>query len=91
MAVLTDANYTEIRQIVKSNPDAWSSHKGMGLSKPVWENTYQAAEDWFVDGFAITPTESFTAALEGEAGSMTNAEAKWIGKVWFEWRVGQDW
>jgi hypothetical protein len=91
MAVLTNADLAEIKRTAYSNKSAWTELKTLAWSKQVFSDTLQAAEDWFVNGFTTTPTVSFEAALEAEAGTLTTAQAKWIGKVWFQWRIGQTW
>lgn len=90
MAVLSNADFTEIKQNIASNVDIKSTFKTWGLSKQVWKDTFQAAEDWFVNGFTVTPTNSFKASLEVVAGAMTNAQAKAIGRAWMSWRFDKD-
>lgn len=89
--ILNDIDFTQIKELTKANPAAWSVLKSWSLLKPTWKAMFQAAEDWFVTAFSAVPTTSFKAALEAVAGSMTNTQAKWVGKVWFMWRVGKDW
>ena len=86
MAILDNEDFTNIRQYIARDPTAKATFKSWGLSKQVWKDTFQAAEDWFVNGFTTTPTNSFKAALEVEAGATTNAQAKQVGFIWMNWR-----
>ena len=86
MATLTNDDFTEIKKIIRNDPTARSTFKVWGLSKAEYKAMFQAAEDWFVNGFDATPTSSFKAALEVEAGTMTNAQAKQVGFAWMGWR-----
>jgi hypothetical protein len=91
MAQLTNADYTEIKEIIHGNPAAWVILKAWGLDKQTWKGLFQAAENWFVTGFNAVPTTSFKAALEAVAGPMTGSQAQIVGKAWFVWRIGQEW
>ena len=86
MAILEDSDFQDIKKRIRNDPVARAEFKAWPLSKQVWKDVFQAAEDWFVNGFTATPSSSFKAALEVEAGAMTNAQAKQIGFVWMGWR-----
>lgn len=86
MATLANEDFTNIRQYIAHDTAAKDEFKSWGINKATWKALFQAAEDWFVDGFTTTPTSSFKAALEAEAGAMTNAQAKQIGFIWMHWR-----
>lgn len=86
MAVLTNADYQQIKKFVRNDPTARATFKAWGLDKQTYKDVFQAAEDWFVNGFSTTPSSSFKAALEAQVGAMTNDQAKQIGFVWMEWR-----
>jgi hypothetical protein len=90
MAVLDNNDYTQIKRLIQSNPDAKAIFKVWGLDKQTWKDLFQAAEDWFVGAFTTTPTTSFQDALDAVA-TTTTAQAKWVGKVWFMWRIDIDW
>lgn len=90
MATLTDGDFTEIRNIISSDPVLKAEFKAWNLAKDVWKAIFQASEDWFVNGFNTTPTTSFKAALDA-VSTTTGAQAKAIGKVWFAWRIGITW
>jgi hypothetical protein len=87
MAVLGNNDYQQIKKIIRNDPVSRAEFKSWGLSKQVWMDMFQAAEDWFVNGFDATPSNSFKAALEAEAGAMTNAQAKQTGYAWMAWRA----
>ena len=90
MATLTDADFRQIRDLIKSNAPAHAVFRVWSLDKPTWKALFQGAETWFVNAFNTTPATSFKAALD--AISTTTAEqARWVGKVWFMWRIGIDW
>ena len=84
MAVLDNSDFTEIKQQIRGSSHR-DTFKNWGLDKQTWKDTFQAAEDWNINGFTVTPTTSFKAALEVEAGAMTNAQAKAVAKVWAQW------
>jgi hypothetical protein len=86
MAVLTNDDYQDIKKFIKNDPTARAEFKAWGLNKQVWMDMFQAAEDWFVNGFLSTPSNSFKEALEVEAGAMTNGQAKQVAFVWMCWR-----
>jgi hypothetical protein len=90
MAILTNADYQQIKKLAKNDLTARAEFKAWGLSKQVWMDLFQAAEDWFVNGFTATPSNSFKDALEVEAGAMTNAQAKQVGYVWMGWRYANN-
>jgi hypothetical protein len=85
MAQLTDADYSQIKKIIKSNPTAHQILKDWGLDKTTWKALFQETEDWNVDGFTVTPTTSFKAALDAITAT-TNQQAKMIWSVWAEWQ-----
>ncbi len=90
MAVLDNTDYQRMKKIAMSDSaikdiiDAW------GLSKATWKDALQEAEDWFTDGFTVTPTASFKAAIATHTGACTNAQAKQIAKIWMRWRTEED-
>ena len=86
MAVLDNDDFTQIKKFIRNDPTARAEFKAWGLSKQEYKDMFQAAEDWFVNGFTATPSNSFKAALEVEAGAMTNAQAKQVGYAWMGWR-----
>ena len=87
MAILDNTDFQKIKKIIKSDPAASGVFKTWGLSKAELKSAFQAAEDWFVTGFTVTPTTSFKASLEAsDAGSMTDAQAKQVGFIWMAWR-----
>ena len=86
MATLTDADFTTIRDIIRSYPDAKAEFKALSLSKAEWKAAFQAAEDWFVSGFNSVPVTSFKAALEVQTGALTGTQAQLVGFVWMLWR-----
>ncbi len=90
MATLDNSDFTVMRNHIRRTPDLRETFRGVTWTKQVWKDTMQAAEDWFVNGFTATPTESFKAALEVEAGAMSNAEAKLVARAWMAWRFPQD-
>ena len=52
---------------------------------------FQAAEDWFVNGFdTVAPSTTFKAALDAEVGSTTLAQAKQVARAWAGWRFKTD-
>lgn len=89
MAVLDDSDFTQIKQIVNADSAMKAELKAWGLSRAEWHAALQAAEDWFVSGFSLTPSSSFKAAIEVETGSCTNAQANQLGRAWFRWRDKQ--
>jgi len=90
MATLGDSDFTQIKELVRSNPNAWTIFKAWNLSKATWKALFQAAENWFVSAFSVTPASSFKAALDAVTATTVN-QARWIGKIWFMWRIGIDW
>ena len=90
MATLDSADFTELRQIIHSNPSLRAVFKSWGLSKQDWYNLLQASENWFVNGFLNTPSTSYKAALAATVPSITNAQAKNIAKIWMQWRFSKD-
>ena len=86
MATLDNTDFTDIKETVSSIPVAYDDLQLVALTKQEWKDTFQAAEDWFVAAFPALKT-----ALEVESGTLTNSQAKWIGKIWFLWRITQDW
>jgi len=88
--ILTDADYTQIRDLVRGNPVIWADAKIWSLSKPTWRALFQAAENWFATAFNSVPPTSFKAGLDAVT-TITVARAKNIGKIWFMWRIGIDW
>ena len=86
MATLTSEDHSNIKKFIKSDPTYRVTFKLWSLSKDQWIAAFQAAEDWFVNGFSATPTESFKAAIEAQTGAATNAQVKAVGWVWMKWR-----
>lgn len=91
MTQLDSNDFTQIKKLIRRYPAVEAEVKAWGLDRPTWMALFQAAEDWFVNGFNSTPTSSFKAALEAAAGPMTANQAKWLGRIWFEWRIGEVW
>jgi hypothetical protein len=75
MATLDNGDFTNIKKIIKRDPTYRDTFKLWGLDKVTWKAAFQAAEDWFVNGFTTTPTTSFKTAIEAETGAATNAQA----------------
>ena len=90
MATLTDSDFTQIKHLVRNDSNAWTIFQTWSLSKATWKALFQAAETWFVSAFNTTPATSFKAALDAVVTTTAN-QAKWIGKIWFMWRIGIDW
>ena len=86
MATLTTADFANLKKRIKHDSVARSTFKAWALDKATWYALFQAAEDWFVNGFSTQPTTSYKAALEAIAGTMTNPQAIQVGKVWMGWR-----
>jgi hypothetical protein len=86
MATLTNDDFSAIKKMVKQNATYRDEFKQWPLDKPTWKAAFQAAEDWFVNGFLTTPASSFKAAIEAETGAATNAQVKALGWVWLGWR-----
>ena len=86
MATLSNEDFHEIKKIIRQDPVSNQVFKELSLSRYAWENTFQAAEDWFVDGFNTPPPTSFKAAVEVHAGALTGFQTKEIGYVWMAWR-----
>jgi len=84
MAVLDNDDFTEIKNQIRGSTHR-DTFRSWGLDKPTWKLLFQAAEDWNINGFTVTPTTSFKAALEVEGGAMTNAQAKAVAKIWSQW------
>lgn len=89
MATLTNEDYREIRDIIATSPQK-ATFRSWGLSKQVWRDLLQAAETWFVNGFLSVPSTSFKTALQAAAGTMTNAQAIAVGKIWMHCRFNKD-
>jgi len=90
MATLTDQDFIKIQQHIKSDPEINNVFRSWGISKSQWRSLFQAAETWFTGSFNTTPTESFKAALDNVV-TTTATQAKWVGKVWFAWRINITW
>ncbi len=86
MTTLTSSDYRDIKKRIRRDPTARSEFKIWGLDKPTWYALFQTVEDWFVNGFSTTPTNSFKAAIESVTGATTNARAKVVGFIWMGWR-----
>lgn len=90
MAQLDNDDFTEIIEIIRNDPALKPVFKGWNLSNPILHNTFQACEDWFVNGFNATPTTSLKVGLETALGeTTTNARAQAIAKAWVKWRFSQ--
>lgn len=85
MAILTDANFKEIREIININPAIKAELKFWPLSKANWKLAFQASEDWFVNGFNTTPTTSYKSAITAITGAATNAQVKALASSWIKW------
>ena len=91
MATLADVDYRQIQQLVRNNDAARALFKSWGLSKATWRSLFQAAENWFVGAFSgPAPATSFKTALDAVA-TTTLTQARWVGKIWFMWRIEIDW
>ena len=94
MATLNNDDFTSIKQYVRNDDNARAEFKSWPLDKATWKALFQAMEDWFVDGFAVTPTESTKDALDAELPvelqPITNAQAKQVGRIWAQWRSAAD-
>lgn len=90
MATLTDSDYTEIARIIRNDPTFDNTFRSWSFSRPTWKALFQAAETWFTGAFNTTPSTSFKAALDAVATTTAN-QAKWIGRIWFEWRLRITW
>lgn len=89
MATLDGTDFRNLKKRIQQDPAAKVQFKGWGLSRSVWKATFQAAENWFVDGFLSLPSTSFKAAIEAQTGPTTNARAIQVGKVWMGWRYAK--
>lgn len=85
MAILTDADFLQIREIISTNPAIKAELKFWPLSKATWKLAFQASEDWFVNGFNATPTTSYKAAIVAITGAATNAQVKALASAWIKW------
>ena len=54
MATLNNNDFQDIKKIIRRDPTARAEFKAWGLEKATWKATFQAAEDWFVDGFSVS-------------------------------------
>ena len=86
MAILDNTDFNAIAKLIKKDPTEYAEFKAWGLSKSVWKSAFQTAEDWFIDGFLVSPTTSFKAEIETVTGATTNARAKAVGYAWMGWR-----
>lgn len=90
MATLSNNDYQQIRELIQTTPAARAVFKTWNLPRSQWTALFQAAENWFVGAFTAIPSTSFKAALDALV-STTASQARWIGKIWFMWRIGIDW
>ena len=90
MATLTATDYQHIATLIRGNGEAKQIFKIWSLPKATWYALFQSAEAWFVSAFATVPGTSFKAALDAVT-PVTVTQAKWIGKIWFTWRIGIVW
>lgn len=87
MAVLSTSDYQDIKKLIKNSSAAYSEFKSWGLDRQTWMDAFQGAEDWIVNGFTSSPSNSFKSAIEIETGAATNAQIKQLSYVWMCWRV----
>lgn len=90
MAVLANADYTDLKKRIRRDPASEAEFRGWGLSKATWMAMFQTIEDWFVNGFTVQPTNSFKDEIETETGPCSNAQAKQAGYVWMGWRYARN-
>ena len=86
MAILDNDDFHDIKKIIRRDATARAVFKAWGLDRPTWKILFQTVEDWFVNGFSTTPSNSFKAEVETVTGTATNAQAKQVGYVWMGWR-----
>jgi len=90
MAILSDADYQQIKKAARADPIVYQTLKAWGLSKTTWKAALQAVEDWFTNGFSAQPASSLKASIEAETGACTNTQAKQLVKAWMTWRLASD-
>lgn len=90
MAILTNADYQNIKKRVKLDPVSRAEFRAWGLDKQTWYDLFQSVEDWFVSGFSVAPSTSFKSEIETITGATTNARAKATAYVWMGWRYDKN-
>ena len=88
MATLNNADFTEIKKLIKRDATARDIVNAWGLDKQTWKDLFQEAEDWNTNAFLTTPTTSFKAALD-VITTTTNQRAKMIWTIWSRWKGPQ--
>lgn len=86
MATITDADFTQIRQIINNYPAAKAEMKLLNLDRTTWMATFQAIEDWFVNGFGSVPSVSLRGAIDVVTTATTSGQDQILGEVWFEFK-----
>lgn len=86
MATLDTTDFTKIREIISSYPEAKAELKALNLSKSAWMGVFQALEDWFVNGFNSTPINSIREALDVVTTATTAGQDQILVEVWFQWK-----
>lgn len=88
MAVLTNSDYTVIKQAIQNDPTARGILRTWGISRSTLQALFQICEDWNTNGFAARPTRSYKAELDMTT-TTTNQQAKMVWVVWSRWKAPQ--
>ena len=86
MAILGNDDYQQIKKFIRNDPTARAEFKAWPLDKQTWKDAFQAMEDWFVNSFTSTPTETWKTAIDAVTVPATNGQAKQLAYVWGGWR-----
>jgi hypothetical protein len=87
MAVLSNADYTQIKQLVQSRSGLRTTFKTWALTKTQYKNLFQETEDYLVNAFSVRPAVSYKATLEAIDASVTNAQAKAVDDAYTLWKA----
>lgn len=86
MAVLTDADFTKMKHLLRNDATAKAEMSAAALSKQSWKDTLQALEDWWE---ATAQQTALKSDMDTAAGvTLSNSLTKKLGKVWMQNKFG---
>lgn len=86
MSTLTNADFTRIKHMLRSDAAAKAEMQAAALPKQKWMDTLQALEDWWE---ATAQQTAIKSNLDAAAGvTLSNSLAKKLGKVWMQNKFG---